>query len=150
MAFSQLENGRLGIGAQSVGMAQAALEIAARYTTERHTFGKSLSEHQAIAFRLADMATQLEAARALLFSAAQFKDLGLPCAKWTSMAKLFASEMVEHVSSQALQILGGYGYLQDFSIERICRDARVAQIYEGTSDVQRMIISKELLKDFIV
>ena len=147
IAFSQLEGGRLGIAAQSIGMAQAALNFAKHYANERQTFGKVLTEHQAISFRLADMHTELEAARALLFTAAQYRDQHLPSLHWAAMAKLFASKMAEKVCSQALQILGGYGYLQDFPLERIYRDVCVTQIYEGTSDVQRMLISHKILQN---
>ena len=147
IAFSQLEGGRLGIAAQSIGMAEAALNEAKRYAIDRKTFGKSLFEHEAIAFRLADMATEIEAARSLLFTAALHKDQNLPCIRWASMAKLFASEMAERVCSHALQIFGGYGYIEDYPIERIYRDVRVTQIYEGTSDVQRIVISRELMKE---
>jgi butyryl-CoA dehydrogenase len=146
IAFGQLEAGRLGIAAQSIGMAQAALQCAKEYALQRNAFGKALVEHEVIAFRLADMATELEAARSLLFTAAEYKDNNLPSVQWSSMAKLYASEMAERVTSHALQTLGGYGYLQDFPIERIYRDVRVTQIYEGTSEVQRLVISREFLK----
>jgi butyryl-CoA dehydrogenase len=144
IALSNLEGGRIGIAAQSIGMARAALEIALPYAKEREAFGKPIIRHQAVAFRLADMATELEAARQLLHHACQLRDAGEPCLKEACMAKLFASEMAERVCSAAMQTLGGYGYLKDFPIERICRDVRVCQIYEGTSDVQRIIISREL------
>ena len=147
IAFSQLEGGRLGIAAQSIGMAEAALKEAKRYAIDRKAFGKSLFEHEAIAFRLADMVTEIEAARSLLFTAALHKDKNLPCIQWASMSKLFASEMAERVCSHALQIFGGYGYIEDYPIERIYRDVRVTQIYEGTSDVQRIVISRELMKE---
>ncbi len=147
IALSNLEGGRIGIAAQSVGMARAAFEAALSFAKEREAFGKPIAEHQAIAFRLADMATQLDAARLLVHRAAVLRDSGEPCLKEASMAKLFASEMAEKVCSAALQIHGGYGYLNDFPVERIYRDVRVSQIYEGTSDVQRMVISRELLKD---
>lgn len=144
IALSNLEGGRLGIAAQAIGMARSALEQAKQYSLERKTFGKALKDHQAIAFRLADMATQLTAARALLHYAVQLKVQAEPCIQESSMAKLFATEMAENVCTQAIQIHGGYGYLQDYPVERIYRDVRVASIYEGTSDVQRMVISKQL------
>jgi butyryl-CoA dehydrogenase len=147
IALCNLEGGRIGIAAQSVGMARAAFEAAVSFARERESFGKPIAEHQAIAFRLADMATQIDAARMLVHRAAVLRDAGQPCLKEASMAKLFASEMAETVCSSALQIHGGYGYLNDFPVERIYRDVRVTQIYEGTSDVQRMVISRELLKD---
>jgi len=144
IALSQLEGGRLGIAAQCVGMARAAYKAALQYAKERATFGKHLIEHQTIAFRLADMATQLEAARQLIWHAAMLKQAGKPCTQAVAMAKLFASEMAEKVCSDAIQIHGGYGYLQDFAVERIYRDVRVAQIYEGTSEMQRILISRFL------
>ena len=144
IALANLEGGRIGIGAQSVGMARAAFECALAYAGERHSFGKAIIEHQAVAFRLASMATQLEAARLMVHNAARLRDAGEPCLKQASMAKLFASEAAEKICSDAIQILGGYGYLQDFPLERIARDVRVAQIYEGTSDIQRMVIAREL------
>ncbi|MGI6244884.1 MAG: acyl-CoA dehydrogenase family protein [Pseudochelatococcus sp.] len=144
IALSNLEGGRIGIAAQSVGMARAAFEAARDYARDRVTFGKPIVEHQAVAFRLADMATQIEAARGLVLSAAALKEAGLPCLKQASMAKLFASEMAERVCSDAIQIHGGYGYLADFPVERIYRDVRVCQIYEGTSDVQRIVIARDL------
>ncbi len=144
IALANLEGGRIGIGAQSVGMARAAFECALAYAGERHSFGKAIIGHQAVAFRLASMATQLEAARLMVHNAARLRDAGEPCLKQASMAKLFASEAAEKICSDAIQILGGYGYLQDFPLERIARDVRVAQIYEGTSDIQRMVIAREL------
>ena len=144
IALMNLEGGRIGIGAQCVGMARAAYECALAYAKERVSFGKSLLEHQAVAFRLADMATQLEAARLMVHNAARLRDAGEPCLKQASMAKLFASEAAEKICSDAIQVLGGYGYLRDFPVERIARDVRVAQIYEGTSDIQRMVIAREL------
>ncbi len=147
IALSNLEGGRIGIAAQSVGMARAAFEAAVSFAKEREAFGKPIAGHQAIAFRLADMATQIDAARLLVHRAALLRDAGEPCLKEASMAKLFASEMAERACSAAVQIHGGYGYLNDFPVERIYRDVRVSQIYEGTSDVQRMVISRELLKD---
>jgi len=144
IALANLEGGRIGIAAQSIGMARAALAVALPYAKEREAFGKPIIKHQAVAFRLADMATELEAARQLLHHACQLRDAGEPCLKEACMAKLFASEMAERVCSAAMQTLGGYGYLKDFPIERIYRDVRVCQIYEGTSDVQRIIINREL------
>ena len=144
IALSGLEGGRIGIAAQSVGMARAAFEAALRYSKERVAFGKPIFEHQALQFRLADMATQIEAARQLIHHAAALKDAGLPCLKEAAMAKLFASEMAEQVCSAAIQIHGGYGYVSDFPVERIYRDVRVCQIYEGTSDVQRILIGRAL------
>jgi alkylation response protein AidB-like acyl-CoA dehydrogenase len=147
IALANLESGRIGIAAQSVGMARAAYEAALAYAKERETFGKPIIEHQAVGFRLADMATQIEAARLLVHKAARLKTEGVPCLKEASMAKLFASEMAEQVCSAAIQIHGGYGYLNDFPVERIYRDVRVCQIYEGTSDVQRLVISRALAAD---
>lgn len=144
IALSNLEGGRMGIAAQSVGMARAAFEAARDYAHERKTFGKPIIEHQAVAFRLADMATHIAVARQMVHHAASLRDAGLPCLVEASMAKLFASEMAEKVCSAALQTLGGYGYLKDFPVERIYRDVRVCQIYEGTSDVQRMVIARNL------
>ena len=144
IALSNLEGGRIGIASQSVGMARAAFEAARDYAHERVTFGKPIIEHQAVAFRLADMATKIEAARQLILHAAQLREAGLPCLTEASMAKLFASETAEAVCSAAIQIHGGYGYLADFPVERIYRDVRVCQIYEGTSDVQRIVISRGL------
>ncbi len=146
IALANLETGRIGIAAQSVGMAEAALAYAVRYAQDRHAFGQPLSGHQAILFRLADMATQVEAARELVLAAAALKEAGRPCLKEACMAKLFASEAVEKVASAAIQVLGGYGYVRDYPVEKIYRDARVCQIYEGTSDVQRIIIGRELLR----
>ena len=144
IALSGLEGGRIGIASQSLGMARAAYEAALRYAKERVAFGKPIYEHQAVQFRLADMATQLEAARQLIHHAAQLKDAGQPCLKEAAMAKLFASEMAERVCSDAIQIHGGYGYVTDFPVERIYRDVRVCQIYEGTSDIQRILIARSL------
>jgi butyryl-CoA dehydrogenase len=145
IALANLEGGRIGIAAQSVGMARAAFEVALDYAKEREACGKPIVEHQAVAFRLADMATEIEAARLMVLRAARLRDGGEPCLKEASMAKLFASEMAERVCSSAIQILGGYGYVADFPVERIFRDVRVSQIYEGTSDVQRMVISRALV-----
>ena len=144
IALSNLEAGRIGIAAQSVGMARAALDAAVAYAHERETFGKPIFEHQAVAFRLADMATRIEAARQLVWHAASLKDAGQPCLKDASMAKLFASEIAERVCSDAIQIHGGYGYVSDFPVERIYRDVRVCQIYEGASDIQRLVIARAL------
>jgi butyryl-CoA dehydrogenase len=146
IALANLEGGRIGIAAQSIGMARAAYEAALAYAKEREAFGQKIIGHQAIAFRLADMATQIAAARGLVFDAAEKRDAGEPCLTEAAMAKLFASEMAERVASDAIQIHGGYGYVADFPVERIYRDVRVCQIYEGTSDVQRMIISREIAK----
>ncbi|HET9047267.1 MAG TPA: acyl-CoA dehydrogenase family protein [Casimicrobiaceae bacterium] len=144
IALANLEAGRIGIAAQSVGMARAAFEAALAYARERIAFGKPIAEHQAVNFRLADMATEIEAARQLIWHAASLRDAGLPCLKEASMAKLFASEMAERVCSAALQVHGGYGYVADFPVERIYRDVRVCQIYEGTSDIQRLVIGRAL------
>ncbi len=144
IALSGLEGGRIGIAAQAVGMARAAFEAALRYARERTAFGQPLFAHQAVQFRLADMAMQIEAARQLLWHAASLKDAGQPCLKEAAMAKLLASEMAERVCSAAMQIHGGYGYVADFPVERIWRDARVCQIYEGTSDVQHLLIARAL------
>jgi alkylation response protein AidB-like acyl-CoA dehydrogenase len=144
IALANLEGGRIGIAAQAVGMARAAYEAARDYARERTAFGKPIIEHQAVAFRLADMATQIEAARQLVFHAASLREAGLPCLSEASMAKLFASEMAERVCSDAIQIHGGYGYMSDYPVERIYRDVRICQIYEGTSDVQRMVIARNL------
>ncbi len=144
IALSNLETGRIGIAAQSVGMAQAALEHAVAYASERTSFGKPIAQHQAVAFRLADMATRLEAARELVLSAAALKEAGRPCLREACMAKLFASEAAETICSAAVQVFGGYGYVKDFPVEKIYRDVRVCQIYEGTSDVQRMLIARQL------
>ncbi len=147
IALANLEGGRIGIAAQAIGMARAAFEAATLYAKERKTFGTAIANHQAVAFRLADMATRIEAARQLMLHAAMLRDAGLPCIKEASMAKLFASEMAERVCSDAIQIHGGYGYLQDFPVERIWRDVRVCQIYEGTSDIQRLVISRQVLAE---
>lgn len=144
IALSNLEAGRIGIASQCLGMARAALEAAVKYAQERETFGKPIFEHQAVNFRLADMATQLEAARQLVWHAASLKDAGRPCLKEASMAKLFASEMAERVCSDAIQVHGGYGYVSDFPVERIYRDVRVCQIYEGASDIQKLVIGRAL------
>ncbi|CAA7612322.1 Acyl-CoA dehydrogenase, short-chain specific [Candidatus Terasakiella magnetica] len=147
IALANLEGGRLGIAAQSVGMARASLEHALAYAKERRQFGKAIIEHQAVAFRLADMATKIEVAEQMVLHVAALRDAGRPCLKEASMAKLFASEMAERVCSDAIQIHGGYGYLADFPVERIYRDVRVCQIYEGTSDIQRLVISRALVAE---
>lgn len=144
IALSGLEGGRIGIASQSVGMARAAFEAALRYAHEREAFGSAIFNHQAVQFRLADMATGLEAARQLILHAAALKDAGKPCLKEAAMAKLFASETAEKICSDAIQIHGGYGYVNDFPVERIYRDVRVCQIYEGTSDIQRILIGRAL------
>ena len=144
IALSGLEGGRIGIASQSVGMARAALEAALAYSKERVSFGQPIFQHQAIQFKLADMATQVEAARQLIWHAAALKDAGKPCLKEAAMAKLFASEMAERVCSAAIQVLGGYGYVSDFPVERIYRDVRVCQIYEGTSEVQKILIGRAM------
>ncbi len=144
IALAYLMEGRIGVAAQSVGMARTAFEAAQRYAEERESFGRPIADHQAVAFKLADMATQIEAARQLTFHAARLKEAGARALKEASMAKLYASEMVERVTSAAIQIHGGYGYLNDFPLEKIYRDARVTQIYEGTSEVQRIVIGREI------
>ncbi len=148
IALANLEGGRIGIAAQCVGIARAALEAATLYAKDRSSFGKPIIKHQAIAFKLADMATQIEAARHLVMHAANLKDAKQPCLKEASMAKLFASEMAEKVCSEAIQIHGGYGYLADFPVEKYYRDVRICQIYEGTSEVQKMVISRAVENEF--
>lgn len=144
IALSGLEGGRIGIASQAVGMARAALEAALAYAKERTSFGQTLFEHQAVQFRLADMATQVEVARQMIWHAAALRDAGRPCLKEAAMAKLFATEMAERVCSDAIQVFGGYGYVNDFPVERIWRDVRVCQIYEGTSDIQKILIGRAL------
>ncbi len=144
IALGALEGGRIGIAAQSVGMARSAFDVALAYAKDRESFGQAIFQHQAVGFRLADCATQIEAARQLIWHAAALRDAGRPCLKEAAMAKLFASEMAERVCSTAIQTLGGYGYVSDFPVERIYRDVRVCQIYEGTSDVQKIIIQRAL------
>ena len=144
IALSALEGGRIGIAAQSIGMARSAFEVAVAYAKDRTSFGTAILHHQAVGFRLADCATRIEAARQLTWHAASLRDAGVPCLKEAAMAKLFASEMAEQVCSAALQTLGGYGYVSDFPVERIYRDVRVCQIYEGTSDIQKLIIQRQL------
>lgn len=145
IALSNLEGGRIGIAAQSIGMARSAYQHALNFSQERKTFGKPIIEHQTIAFMLADMATQIDAARLMTLRAAALRDEKEPCLVEASMAKLFASEMAEKVCSQAIQIHGGYGYLRDYAVERIARDVRVCQLYEGTSEIQRLVISRSLV-----
>ncbi len=147
IALANLETGRIGIAAQSVGMAAAALEYALAYAEERTAFGRPIAEHQAVGHRLAQMATEVEVARQMVLHAAALKDAGARCLKEASMAKLFASEMAERVTSGAIQVFGGYGYLKDYPVERIYRDVRVTQIYEGTSEIQRLIILRELRRE---
>jgi butyryl-CoA dehydrogenase len=144
IALSGLEGGRIGIASQSVGMARAAFDAALAYSKERTSFGQPIFQHQAVQFKLADMATQIEAARQLIWHAAALKDAGRPCLKEAAMAKLYASEMAERVCSAAIQVFGGYGYVSDFPVERIYRDVRVCQIYEGTSEVQKILIGRAL------
>ncbi|MFP5472447.1 MAG: acyl-CoA dehydrogenase family protein [Gammaproteobacteria bacterium] len=144
IALGALEGGRIGIAAQSVGMARSAFEFALQYAKDRTAFGGPIFDQQAVGFRLADCATQIEAARQLIWHAASLRDAGQPCLKEAAMAKLFASEMAERVCSAAIQTLGGYGYVKDFPLERIYRDVRVCQIYEGTSDIQKLLIQRAL------
>ena len=144
IALGGLEGGRIGIASQSIGMARSALDVAIQYAKERESFGQPIFNHQAVGFRLAECATRIEAARQLTWHAAALRDAGRPCLKEAAMAKLFASEMAEQVCSVAIQTLGGYGYVQDFPVERIYRDVRVCQIYEGTSDVQKILIQRAL------
>lgn len=144
IALSALEGGRIGIAAQSLGMTRAAFECALQYSKDRESFGQPIFNHQAVGFRLAECATQIEAARQLIWHAASLRDAGRPCLKEAAMAKLFASEMAERVCSAAIQTLGGYGVVSDFPVERIYRDVRVCQIYEGTSDVQKILIQRAL------
>ena len=145
IALANLEAGRIGIASQAVGMARRALELAIEYAQERKAFGVEIAKHQAVGFRLADMATKVEAARQMVLHAARVKDAGLPALREASMAKLFASEIAEEVCSAAIQTYGGYGYLRDHPVERIYRDARITQIYEGTSDIQRLVIARDIL-----
>ncbi len=147
IAMSGLDSGRIGIAAQSLGVAQAAFDAAVKYAQKRKQFGTTISKHQAIRFQIADMATQIEAARQLIFSAASMKDRKIPYTKEASIAKLFASEMVNEITARAIQIHGGYGFTKDYNVERYYRDARVFTIYEGTSEIQRIVISNNILKD---
>ncbi|MBC7380445.1 MAG: acyl-CoA dehydrogenase family protein, partial [Burkholderiaceae bacterium] len=144
IALGGLEGGRIGIASQSIGMARSAFDVAVKYAKERESFGQPIFNHQAVGFRLAECAMKIEAARQLTWHAASLRDAGRPCLKEAAMAKLFASEMAESVCSAAIQTLGGYGYVSDFPVERIYRDVRVCQIYEGTSDVQKIIIQRAL------
>jgi alkylation response protein AidB-like acyl-CoA dehydrogenase len=144
IALSGLEGGRIGIASQALGMARAAFDAALAYSKDRHSFGQPIFQHQAVQFKLADMATQIEVARQMIHHAAALKDAGRPCLKEAAMAKLFASEMAERVCSDAIQVHGGYGYVSDFPVERIYRDVRVCQIYEGTSEVQKILIGRAL------
>jgi butyryl-CoA dehydrogenase len=144
IALGGLEGGRIGIASQAIGMARSAFDVAVKYAKERESFGQPIFNHQAVSFRLADCATQIEAARQLTWHAASLRDAGRPCLKEAAMAKLFASEMAEQVCTAAIQTLGGYGYVRDFPVERIYRDVRVCQIYEGTSDVQKILIQRAL------
>lgn len=144
VALSGLAIGRIGVAAQANGMAQAAYERALQYAQERETFGQKIIKHQAVGFRLADMATSLEAAKLMVWKAASLRDAGQPCLKESSMAKLFAADVAEQVCNDAIQTLGGYGYLEDYELERIYRDVRVCKIYEGTADIQRIVISREI------
>ncbi len=147
IALSNLEGGRIGIAAQALGIARAAMEAALAYAKERNQFGKKIVEHQSIANLLADMQTRINAARLLILHAAKMRDAGLPCLSEASQAKLFASELAEWVCSKAIQIHGGYGYLEDYPVERYYRDARITQIYEGTSEIQRLVIAREMAKE---
>ena len=147
IAMSGLDSGRIGIAAQSYGVAMAAFDAAVKYAQKRKQFGSAISKHQAIRFQIADMATQIEAAKQLMFSAASMKESGKPYTKEASIAKLFASEMVNEVTARAIQIHGGYGFTKDYNVERFYRDARVFTIYEGTSEIQRIVISNQVLKD---
>jgi alkylation response protein AidB-like acyl-CoA dehydrogenase len=144
IALANLESGRIGIAAQAVGMAQSAFDCARAYAMERQAFGKPIFDQQGVAFKLADMDTQIEAARQMTYHAAAMKDAGRPCLREASMAKLFASEAAEKVCSQAIQVFGGYGYLADYPVERIYRDVRICQIYEGTSEIQRLVIGRAI------
>lgn len=145
-AMKTLEGGRIGIAAQALGIAQGAFELATQYAKERKSFGKPIAEHQAIAFKLADMATQIEAARLLVYKAAWLKDQGLPYTQAGSMAKLFASKAAMDVTVEAVQVHGGYGFVKEYHVERLMRDAKITQIYEGTSEIQKMVISREVIR----
>ncbi|WP_231426507.1 acyl-CoA dehydrogenase [Pedobacter sp. Leaf250] len=145
-AMKTLEGGRIGIAAQALGIAQGAFELATQYAKERKSFGKPISEHQAIAFKLADMATQIEAARLLVYKAAWLKDQGLPYTQAGSMAKLFASKVAMDITIEAVQVHGGYGFVKEYHVERLMRDAKITQIYEGTSEIQKMVISREVIR----
>ena len=145
-AMSTLDGGRIGIAAQALGIAAGAYELALKYAQERTTFGKSIMTHQAISFKLADMATEIEAARLLVYRAARMKDLGMDYSTAAAMAKLFASEVAMKTTVEAVQIHGGYGYVKEYHVERLMRDAKITQIYEGTSEIQRLVISRAVLK----
>jgi butyryl-CoA dehydrogenase len=144
IALSSLESGRIGIAAQATGLAQAAYDRALAYAKERVAFGKPIFELQAVQFRLADMATEFEASRALVLNAARMKDRGEPCLKEACMAKLYCAQAAERITSEAIQVLGGYGYLADYEVERMYRDQKVCQIYEGTNDIQKLIIARQI------
>jgi alkylation response protein AidB-like acyl-CoA dehydrogenase len=146
IALANLAGGRIGIGAQALGIARAALEHSLEYAKQRKQFGKTLGEIQAIQFKLADMATQIEAARLLIYRAAQLRQLGKPCKMEASMAKMFAADVAMKVTTEAIQVFGGYGYTREYPVERLFRDAKVTQIYEGTNEIQRLVIASELLK----
>lgn len=148
LAMSTLNGGRIGIAAQALGIASGAYELAAKYAKERKSFGTEISNHQAVAFKLADMATQIEAARLLCFKAAWMKDQGLDFSKYSAMAKLYASQVAMDVTTEAVQVHGGYGYVKEYHVERLMRDAKITQIYEGTSEIQKLVISRSLLKEF--
>jgi alkylation response protein AidB-like acyl-CoA dehydrogenase len=141
-----LNGGRIGIAAQALGIASGAYELALAYSKERKAFGKPISQHQAIQFKLADMATQIEAARLLVYKAAWLKDQGEDYAQDSAMAKLYASEVAMNVTIEAVQVHGGYGYVKEYHVERLMRDAKITQIYEGTSEIQRIVISRNVLK----
>lgn len=145
-AMATLEGGRIGIAAQALGIAQGAFELATKYAKERKTFGKPIAGHQAIAFKLADMATQIEAARMLVYKAAWLKDQGLPYTQAGSMAKLYASKVAMAVTVEAVQVHGGYGFVKEYHVERLMRDAKITQIYEGTSEIQKMVISRGIIR----
>jgi alkylation response protein AidB-like acyl-CoA dehydrogenase len=146
-AMKTLSGGRIGIAAQALGIASGALELAAKYATERKSFGKPIGEHQGVAFKLADMATKVEAARLLVLKSAWLKDQGMPFDKESAMAKLYASEVAMEVTTEAVQIHGGYGFVKEYHVERLMRDAKITQIYEGTSEIQRIVISRAVLNE---
>ncbi|MYL62396.1 acyl-CoA dehydrogenase [Bacillus hwajinpoensis] len=146
IAMANLESGRIGIAAQSLGIAEAALNYATAYAKERHQFGKPIGQHQGLGFKLADMATEVEAAKLLTYRAADLKNHGIPCMQEVSMAKLFASKAAVKASIEAVQVYGGYGYTKDYPVERLFRDAKVCEIYEGTSEIQKIVISRNMMK----
>ena len=146
-AMKTLSGGRIGIAAQALGIAQGALDLALSYSKERTTFGKAIHEHQAIAFKLADMEMKIEQARLLVYKAAWLKDQGMPYDKESAMAKLAASEAAMWVSTEAVQVHGGYGFVKEYHVERLMRDAKITQIYEGTSEIQRIVISRDMIKN---